>query len=62
MRAGLSGADAQPHPLRQFERWFRDALAAQRPLANAMTLATIDQKDLSLYRVRGRRRFRILLG
>ena len=41
MRAGLAEADAQPDPLLQFERWFKDALAAQLPLANAMTLATV---------------------
>lgn len=40
MRAGLAEADAHPDPLLQFERWFKDALAAQLPLANAMTLAT----------------------
>jgi pyridoxamine 5'-phosphate oxidase len=41
MRAGLSEADAHADPLAQFERWFKDALAAQLPLANAMTLATV---------------------
>ena len=41
MRAGLAEADAHPDPLLQFERWFADALAAQLPLANAMTLATV---------------------
>jgi pyridoxamine 5'-phosphate oxidase len=41
MRAGLSEADAHADPLVQFERWFKDALAAQLPLANAMTLATV---------------------
>jgi pyridoxamine 5'-phosphate oxidase len=41
MRAGLAEADAQPDPLRQFERWLAEALAAQLPLANAMTLATV---------------------
>src|SRR6266849_6534668 len=41
MRAGLSEADALPDPLLQFERWFKDALSAQLPLANAMTLATV---------------------
>lgn len=40
MRAGLAEADAHGDPLAQFERWFNDALAAQLPLANAMTLAT----------------------
>ncbi len=41
MRAGLTEADAHPDPFAQFERWFKDALAAELPLANAMTLATV---------------------
>lgn len=41
MRAGLAEADAHADPLLQFERWFKDALAADVPLANAMTLATV---------------------
>jgi pyridoxamine 5'-phosphate oxidase len=41
MRAGLAEGDAHADPLRQFEHWFKDALAAQLPLANAMTLATV---------------------
>ncbi|MBM3353976.1 MAG: pyridoxamine 5'-phosphate oxidase [Betaproteobacteria bacterium] len=41
MRAGLSEADAHADPLAQFERWMKDALAAELPLANAMTLATV---------------------
>jgi pyridoxamine 5'-phosphate oxidase len=41
MRAGLAEADALADPFAQFERWFKDALAAQLPLANAMTLATV---------------------
>ncbi len=41
MRAGLSEAEADADPLRQFERWFADALAAGIPLPNAMTLATV---------------------
>src|SRR3970040_1426593 len=40
MRAGLSETDANPDPVRQFERWFEDALRARLPLPNAMTLAT----------------------
>lgn len=40
MRAGLAEADALPDPFAQFGRWFGDALAAELPLANAMTLAT----------------------
>jgi pyridoxamine 5'-phosphate oxidase len=41
MRAGLAEADAHADPLLQFEHWFKDALAAQLPLVNAMTLATV---------------------
>jgi pyridoxamine 5'-phosphate oxidase len=40
MRAGLTEAQADPDPLRQFERWFDDAVRAKLPLPNAMTLAT----------------------
>jgi pyridoxamine 5'-phosphate oxidase len=40
MRAGLSEAQADADPIRQFEHWFDDALRAQLPLPNAMTLAT----------------------
>ena len=40
MRAGLDETHADPDPLRQFERWFEDALQAKLPLPNAMTLAT----------------------
>ena len=41
MRAGLSEAQAERDPIRQFESWFQDALRAQLPLPNAMTLATL---------------------
>jgi len=41
MRAGLSETDADRDPIRQFQRWFDDALAAKLPLPNAMTLATV---------------------
>ena len=41
MRAGLAEADAHADPYVQFERWFKDALAAELPLVNAMTLATV---------------------
>src|SRR3990170_1975103 len=41
MRMGLAEAQAHADPLVQFERWFRDARAAELPLANAMTLATV---------------------
>lgn len=41
MRSGLSEADAERDPLRQFERWLEDAVRAGVPLPNAMTLATV---------------------
>jgi pyridoxamine 5'-phosphate oxidase len=41
MRAGLSESDVDRDPMRQFERWFEDALRANLPLVNAMTLATV---------------------
>ena len=41
MRAGLAEGDAHADPLVQFQRWFHDAQAAELPLANAMTLATV---------------------
>lgn len=37
---GLSEADAKPSPFKQFQIWFDQALAAQLPEPNAMTLAT----------------------
>jgi|SRR5689334_4647199 pyridoxamine 5'-phosphate oxidase len=51
MRAGLSEADAQRDPIRQFELWFQDALHAGVPLANAMTLATADASGTPSARV-----------
>jgi pyridoxamine 5'-phosphate oxidase len=41
MRSGLSEAQADSDPMRQFERWMGDALRARVPLPNAMTLATV---------------------
>ena len=51
MRAGLSEASAEPDPIRQFERWFEDALRARLPLPNAMTLATVDAAGAPAARV-----------
>lgn len=51
MRAGLSEADAQRDPLRQFELWFEDALQAGVPLPNAMTLATANASGVPSARV-----------
>ena len=41
MRAGLSEADADPDPFRQFESWLQEAVRAGLLLPNAMTLATV---------------------
>jgi len=40
--AELVEADAAADPFKQFARWFDDALRAELPLPNAMTLATAD--------------------
>jgi pyridoxamine 5'-phosphate oxidase len=39
--AGLTEADAASNPFKQFQVWFSEAVAAQLPEPNAMTLATI---------------------
>jgi pyridoxamine 5'-phosphate oxidase len=41
--AGLSEADVDADPIRQFRRWFDEAIAAGVPEPNAMTLATATQ-------------------
>ncbi|MBV8886144.1 MAG: pyridoxamine 5'-phosphate oxidase [Chroococcidiopsidaceae cyanobacterium CP_BM_RX_35] len=38
---GLSEADADPNPFQQFHKWFNQALQAQLPEPNAMTVATV---------------------
>jgi pyridoxamine 5'-phosphate oxidase len=40
MQGGLSEADLDPNPIRQFQRWFEEAVAAGVIEPNAMTLAT----------------------
>jgi pyridoxamine 5'-phosphate oxidase len=51
MRAGLSEAQADVDPIRQFERWFADALSAKVPLPNAMTLATATEEGAPSARI-----------
>jgi pyridoxamine 5'-phosphate oxidase len=41
-REALDERDVAPHPFRQFETWFDEAVRAEVPEANAMTLATAD--------------------
>lgn len=42
--AALSEAGVEADPLKQFEKWFAEALRAQLPEPNAMTLATADRE------------------
>src|SRR5262245_36916699 len=51
MRDGLAESQADPDPLRQFERWFDDALRAKLSLPNAMTLATTDARGAATARI-----------
>lgn len=48
---GLSVGEAHPDPVRQFGRWFDEALAARVLQANAMTVATADDQGLPSARV-----------
>ena len=41
MLGGLSEERVSPDPFEQFEHWLRDAIDANLPLPNAMTLATV---------------------
>jgi pyridoxamine 5'-phosphate oxidase len=47
----LSEASADPDPIKQFDRWFADAIAAGLKLPNAMTLATATPDALPSARV-----------
>jgi len=40
-RAALDEASVDPNPIRQFERWFSDALASELAEPNAMCLSTV---------------------
>ncbi|MBP0596024.1 pyridoxamine 5'-phosphate oxidase [Paraburkholderia sp. LEh10] len=40
----LDVADVDPNPFRQFDKWFRQAVDAQLPEPNTMTLATVDER------------------
>lgn len=47
----LSEADVDPDPIQQFQRWLREAINAQLPEPNAMTLATADRTGRPYARV-----------
>ena len=41
-RAVLTETEVDPDPVRQFDRWLKEAIAAELPEPTAMTLATVD--------------------
>jgi pyridoxamine 5'-phosphate oxidase len=47
----LREAELHPDPIRQFAHWFRDAIEAKIPLAEGMTLATVDDEGRPSARV-----------
>jgi pyridoxamine 5'-phosphate oxidase len=49
--SSLTEEDIDPNPIRQFERWFADATAAQVPEPNAMTLATATRDGVPSARI-----------
>jgi pyridoxamine 5'-phosphate oxidase len=44
MGRGLSRADLDPDPIRQFQRWYEEAIATGIPEPNSMSLATVDEE------------------
>ena len=44
MARGLSRDALDPDPIRQFQRWFEEAIAQDIPEPNAMSLATVDTR------------------
>lgn len=48
---GLSEADVDPNPFQQFQQWFEQALAAELPEPNAMTLATATAEGVPSARI-----------
>ena len=49
--SSLKETDVDPDPIRQFERWFADALAAQVLEPNAMTLSTASRDGVPSGRI-----------
>jgi pyridoxamine 5'-phosphate oxidase len=43
-RAALTETEVDPDPMRQFDRWLKEAIAAGLPESSAMTLATVDDE------------------
>ncbi len=49
--ATLSELDVDPDPIRQFEQWFQQTLAAEVPEPNAMSLATVGKQGKPSLRI-----------
>jgi pyridoxamine 5'-phosphate oxidase len=49
--APLDPDDCDPDPITEFRNWFAAAVAAQLPNVNAMTLATVDERDRPTARI-----------
>ena len=49
--SNLNESDLDPNPVRQFDRWFKQALAAQLPEPTAMTLATATKQGVPSARI-----------
>ena len=47
----LMETDLESHPFDQFHKWFNDAVSAELPLPNAMTLATVKKDQTPAARV-----------
>ena len=41
-QADLSETETDPDPILQFSKWFKEALTAEVPEANAMSVSTVD--------------------
>lgn len=50
-RQQLTEADVHPNPIQQFQTWFEQAVAAQLPEPNAMTLATANRAGVPSARI-----------
>ncbi|HHP7244383.1 MAG TPA: pyridoxamine 5'-phosphate oxidase [Elainellaceae cyanobacterium] len=48
---GLSESDLDPNPFQQFRRWFEQAVNAELPEPNAMTLATVNPDGVPSARI-----------
>ena len=50
-REQLNETEVDPNPLKQFQRWFEQAIAAELPEPNAMTLATATSNGIPSARI-----------